>query len=319
MVTHKELGKSGLKIGPLVFGGNVFNWTADEATSLSLLDAFIASGLNMVDSADVYSSWVPGHKGGESENLIGKWLARGGQRDKLIIATKCGMEMGPGAKGLSRAHITHSVDASLKRLGTDYIDLYQAHMDDRNTPLEETLSTYTDLIKAGKIRAIGASNYSAERLTEALQVANAKGLARYESLQPNYNLYDRTDYESSLEPTCVANGLGVIPYFALAAGFLTGKYRSKADLADSQRGGMVKSKLDDRGMKILDALDQVAADLGATPAQVALAWLMARQSITAPIVSATSLEQWADIEKSIDLNLTADTVSMLASASAQFA
>ena len=316
MLTHKDLGGSGLKVGPLVFGGNVFNWTADEATSLSLLDAFIDSGLNMVDSADVYSSWVPGHKGGESEDLIGKWLARGGQRDKLLIATKCGMEMGPDAKGLSRAHITRSVDASLKRLGTDYIDLYQAHMDDRKTPLEETLSTYSDLIKEGKIRAIGASNYSAERLSEALQVSKDKGLARYESLQPQYNLYDRADYESSLEKTCVDNGLGVIPYFALAAGFLTGKYRSKADLEGSQRGGMVKGKLDDRGMNILDALDQVAGDLGATPAQVALAWLIARPSITAPIVSATSLEQWADIEKSMRLNLSGSAMNSLESASA---
>lgn len=317
MLTHKNLGGSDLKIGPLVFGGNVFNWTADEATSLKLLDAFIDSGLNMVDSADVYSSWVPGHKGGESEELIGKWLARGGQRDKLLIATKCGMEMGPDdAKGLSRGHITRSVDASLKRLGTDYIDLYQAHMDDRETPLEETLSAYTDLIKEGKIRAIGASNYSAERLAEALQVSKDKGLARYESLQPQYNLYDRADYESSLEKTCVDNGLGVIPYFALAAGFLTGKYRSEADLEGSQRGGMVKGKLDDRGMNILDALDQVGDDLGATPTQVALAWLMARPSVSAPIVSATSLEQWADIEKSMQLNLSGDAMKTLEKASA---
>ncbi|MBV1930544.1 MAG: aldo/keto reductase [Porticoccaceae bacterium] len=316
MLTHKDLGGSGLKVGPLVFGGNVFNWTADEATSLNLLDAFIDSGLNMVDSADVYSSWVPGHKGGESEDLIGKWLARGGQRDKLLIATKCGMEMGPEAKGLSRGHITRSVDASLKRLGTDYIDLYQAHMDDRKTPLEETLSTYTDLIKEGKIRAIGASNYSAERLAEALQVSKDKGLVRYESLQPQYNLYDRADYESSLEKTCVDNGLGVIPYFALAAGFLTGKYRSKADLEGSQRGGMVKGKLDDRGMNILDALDQVAGDLGATPTQVALAWLIARPSVSAPIVSATSLEQWADIEKSMQLDLSGNAMNTLEKASA---
>ena len=316
MLTHKDLGGSGLKVGPLVFGGNVFNWTADEATSLNLLDAFIDSGLNMVDSADVYSSWVPGHKGGESEDLIGKWLARGGQRDKLLIATKCGMEMGPEAKGLSRGHITRSVDASLKRLGSDYIDLYQAHMDDRKTPLEETLSTYTDLIKEGKIRAIGASNYSAERLAEALQVSKDKGLVRYESLQPQYNLYDRADYESSLEKTCVDNGLGVIPYFALAAGFLTGKYRSKADLEGSQRGGMVKGKLDDRGMNILDALDQVAGDLGATPTQVALAWLIARPSVSAPIVSATSLEQWADIEKSMQLDLSGNAMNTLEKASA---
>ena len=316
MTNHKTLGDSGLQIGPLVFGGNVFNWTADETTSLTLLDAFIDSGLNMVDSADVYSSWVPGHTGGESEDLIGKWLARGGQRDKLLIATKCGMEMGPDAKGLSRGHITRSVDASLKRLGTDYIDLYQAHMDDKKTPLEETLSTYTNLIKEGKIRAIGASNYSAERLAEALQVSKDKGLARYESLQPGYNLYDRADYETSLEKTCEDNGLGVIPYFSLAAGFLTGKYRSKADLEGSQRGGMVKSKLDDRGMKILDALDQVARDQGVTPAQVALAWLIARPSITAPIVSATSLEQWSDIAKSVQLDLTDEAMGILESASA---
>ncbi len=315
MLTHKELGKSGLKIGPLVFGGNVFNWTADEATSLSLLDAFIDSGLNMVDSADVYSSWVPGHKGGESEHLIGKWLARGGLRDKLLIATKCGMEMGPDAKGLSRAHITRSVDASLKRLGTDYIDLYQAHLDDQQTPLEETLATYTDLIKEGKIRAIGASNYSAERLTEALQVSEDKGLARYESVQPEYNLYDRADYESTLENICVDKKLGVIPYFALAAGFLTGKYRRKTDLEASQRGAMVKNKLDDRGMNILNALDQVASDLGATPTQIALAWLIARPSVTAPIVSATSLAQWTDIEKSMRLELPQAAMNILETAS----
>ncbi len=316
MATHKTLGGSSIKIGALVFGCNVFNWTADETTSLSLLDAFIDSGFNMVDSADVYSSWVPGHKGGESEELIGKWLSRGGQRDKLVIATKCGMEMGPEAKGLSRGHITRSVDASLKRLGTDYIDLYQAHMDDKKTPLEETLSTYGDLIKTGKIRAIGASNYSAERLAEALKVSAEKGLPRFESLQPEYNLYDRAGYESALEQTCTDNGLGVIPYFALAAGFLTGKYRSKADLEGSQRGGMVKAKLDGRGMKVLDALDQVANDTNATPAQVALAWLMAQPSVTAPIVSATSLEQWADIEKSVQLNLSEEAMQALNSASA---
>jgi len=316
MVTHVSLGGSGLKVGPLVFGGNVFNWTADEATSLRLLDAFVDSGLNMVDSADVYSSWVPGHKGGESENLIGKWLANGGARDKLLIATKCGMEMGPEAKGLSRDHIVRSVDNALGRLGTDYIDLFQSHLDDRKTPLEETLSTYTDLIKEGKIRAIGASNYKAERLVEALQVSKDNGLARYESLQPEYNLYDRADYESSLAKVCVDNGVGVIPYFALAAGFLTGKYRSKDDLAGSQRGGMVKSKLDDRGMRILDALAQVAGELDATPAQVAIAWLIAQPSVTAPIASATSLEQWAEIEKSVHLSLPADAMDVLAAASA---
>jgi len=310
----RELGQSGLKTGALAFGGNVFGWTADEKTSFDLLDACIDAGINFIDTADVYTIWIPGHKGGESETVIGNWLKKSGKRDKVVIATKVGMEMGPGIKGLSRAHIRKSIDASLKRLQTDYVDLYQSHEDDKTTPFTETLAAYAELIKEGKVRAIGASNYSAERLREALDTAKREGLPRYESLQPLYNLYDRS-FEQELEPLCLNEKIGVIPYFPLASGFLTGKYRSEADLGKSPRGFIMKDWLNPRGMRILDALDDVAKEKIATPAQVALAWLIARPSITAPIVSTSNLDQFKDTMAAIRLQLDAASLQKLTEAS----
>ncbi len=312
----RQLGRSGLYVAPLAFGGNVFGWTADEATSFSLLDAFVAGGGNLIDTADVYSIWASGHKGGESETIIGKWLHKRGGRDKVVIATKCGMDMGPGGKGLSKAHIRKSIDASLQRLKTDYVDLYQAHRDDPETPLEETLETFAALIEEGKVRAIGASNYGAERLAAALETSKRLGLPRYESLQPHYNLMERAQFESELEPLCRKEDLGVIPYYALASGFLTGKYRSEKDLGKSARGGGVKKYLNERGARVLKALDDVAGRYKATPAQAALAWLMARPGTTAPIASATSTAQLADLMKAMRLSLDRDAIATLDRASA---
>lgn len=311
----RELGKSGLMVHPFVFGGNVFGWTADEKTSLGLLDAFVNEGFNFVDTADMYSKWVPSHTGGESETIIGNWLKKSGNRDKIILATKVGKPMGEGMTGLSKAYITKAVEDSLKRLQTDYIDLYQSHEDDESTPLEETLATFTDLIKKGKVRAIGASNYSGPRLREALEVSKANGFARYESLQPEYNLYAREDYEHQYESLCRENGLGVITYFSLASGFLTGKYRSEVDLNKSKRGGGIKKYLDGRGYKILAALDKVSAAYNSTPAAVALAWLMARPGITGPIASATTLQQLQEIGKAAELKLSAEAIEQLTTAS----
>ncbi|MBB2973477.1 aldo/keto reductase [Mesorhizobium sp. RMAD-H1] len=302
-MARKKLGRTEIEVSKLCFGGNVFGWTADEATSFSLLDRFVDAGLNFIDTADAYSSWAPGNTGGESETIIGNWLKQRGGRDRVVIATKVGSEMGPGQKGLSAAYIRQAVDASLKRLQTDYIDLYQSHWDDPETPFEETLGVYKELIDAGKVRAIGASNLTAARLTEALDIAKRTGLPRYETLQPLYNLYERKDFEEGLESVCVANGLGVISYYSLASGFLTGKYRSRDDLGQSARGQGVAKYLDDRGWKILAALDQVAAEHNATPAQVALAWLMARPSVTAPIASATKLSQLEELIAATRLDL----------------
>jgi aryl-alcohol dehydrogenase-like predicted oxidoreductase len=311
----RKLGNSGLEISPLVFGGNVFGWTLDEAASFKLLSAFVAAGFNAIDTADVYSKWVPGHTGGESETMIGNWMKQNKNRDKVIVATKVGMEMGPGRKGLSRAYILRSAEDSLRRLQTDYIDLYQSHADDPDTPFEETLGAYAELIQQGKVRAIGASNYKADRLAAALAVSKKAGLPRYESLQPNYNLYLRADYETVLEPLCVKEGLGVINYFPLAAGFLSGKYRSEADLGESARGQGVKKYLNERGFKILQALDHVAQKYNATPARVSLAWLLARPSITAPIVSATTLDQLKDLTASVELKLDQASIQLLNQAS----
>jgi aryl-alcohol dehydrogenase-like predicted oxidoreductase len=311
----RQLGKSGLALPPVMFGANVFGWTADPVTSFKLLDALAESGLTAIDTADAYSRWVPGHTGGESEAIIGVWLKQRGGRDKLIIATKVGIDLGPGKSGLSKARITAAVDASLIRLQTDYIDLYQAHRDDENTPLEETLEAFAGLIKAGKVRAIGASNYTAARLAQALDISDANSLPRYESLQPHYNLMERKIFEDDLAPLCRARGLGVINYYGLASGFLTGKYRSAADLAHSARGGAVKKYLTPRGAKVLDALDSVAARLAATPAQIALAWLIARPGITAPIASATSLAQLTDLVRAAALQLDRDAIAVLDAAS----
>ena len=313
---RRKLGNSGLEISPLVFGGNVFGWTVDEPSSFKLLDAFVAAGFNAIDTADVYSRWVPGHTGGESEMILGKWLKRSGNRDKVIVATKVGLEMGPGKKGLSKAYILRAVDDSLQRLQTDYIDLYQSHTDDGETPIEETLGAYAELIAQGKVRAIGASNFTADRLAAALEISKKTGLPRYESLQPNYNLYDRADYEAQLEPLCLKEGIGVINYFPLASGFLSGKYRSESDVEKRPRARMLKKYFNERGFKILEALDQVAKKHNATPARVSLAWLFARPSITAPIVSATSIEQLNDLIASVELKLDRPSIELLNQASA---
>jgi aryl-alcohol dehydrogenase-like predicted oxidoreductase len=313
--TKRKLGNSGLEIAPIVFGGNVFGWTADESTSFQLLDAFLAAGFNAIDTADVYSKWVPGNKGGESETIIGKWLKRTGARARVIIATKVGSEMGPGKKGLSKNYILAAVEDSLRRLQTDYIDLYQSHVDDPGTPPEETLETYAQLIHQGKVRTIGASNYTAKRLAEALQISKKKSLPRYESLQPLYNLYDRADFEAELAPLCLRENIGVIPYFSLASGFLAGKYRSEADLANRPRGSFVKKYLNERGYKILTALDQVAKTHGATPTQVAIAWLLAQPSVTAPIASATNLNQLNELLGAVDLKLDPESLEKLNQAS----
>ncbi|ARP91245.1 alcohol dehydrogenase [Bordetella genomosp. 9] len=314
---QRQLGRSGLTVPPLAFGGNVFGWTVGEADAFSLLDAMVDAGLNFIDTADVYSRWAPGNRGGESEVIIGKWLARSGKRDKVIIATKVGMEMGPGAQGLSPAYIARALDDSLTRLQTDYIDLYQSHRDDPDTPLADTLSAYGKLRDQGKIRAIGASNYTAARLSEALIVSERNGLPRYESIQPEYNLYAREPYESGLQGVVTAQGLGTINYYALASGFLTGKYRTPADAGKSVRGKkIVESYLNPRGQRILAALDEAVEATGATHTQVALAWTMAQPGITAPIASATSLAQLDDLVKAAYLTLPPEVLRKLDEASA---
>jgi aryl-alcohol dehydrogenase-like predicted oxidoreductase len=311
----RKLGKSDLEFVPIAFGGNVFGWTADEATSHKLLDAFVDAGFSFVDTADVYSRWFPGNKGGESETVIGTWLKQNpSKRDRIVLATKCGMGLPSGA--LSAKNIKESVEASLKRLNTDRIDLFQSHKDDKDTPQEETLSTYAELIKAGKIRFIGASNFDAPRLAEAAKIAKEKGLPRYESLQPHYNLMERGLFEGALEDECLKQGIGVIPYYSLASGFLTGKYRSEADVGGAQRGAGVKKYINPKGTAVLKALDEAAEKNGATLAQVALAWLLQRKAITAPIVSATSLKQLDDVLNSTTLELDPDSVAALDKASA---
>jgi aryl-alcohol dehydrogenase-like predicted oxidoreductase len=301
---------------PLMLGGNVFGWTIDEATSFKVLDAFSAAGLNFIDTADSYSTWVSGHKGGESETIIGNWLKRSGQRNKVIVATKVGSEIPGQGKGLSKTWITRQAEASLKRLQTDYIDLYQSHRDDPSTPVEETLEAYAHLVQQGKVRVIGCSNFTAERTEESLAASRKHSWPRYESLQPNYNLYTRADFETTLEPLALKENLGVIPYYSLAAGFLTGKYRSENDLSKSQRGQGVKKFLNDRGFRILKALDTVADQHKATSAQVSLAWLMARPSITAPIASATSVDQLNELAKATRLELSHSDIEQLNQASA---
>jgi len=312
----RRLGRSDLMVSPLCLGTNVFGWTVDEASSFALLDAYVEAGLNFIDTADVYSTWVSGNTGGESETIIGKWLQSRGHRDRVVLATKVGSDMGSGKKGLSKAYIRSAVEDSLRRLQTDYIDLYQSHRDDPNTPQQETLEAYAELIQAGKVRAIGASNFSAARLKEALDLSASLGLPRYESLQPKYNLYDRAEYERDLEPLCREQGVGVIPYYGLASGFLTGKYRSEEDFGKSVRGGNMASYLNERGRRILAALDEVALRKDATQAQIALAWLMARPGLTAPIASATSLEQMQDLRAATRLRLDRGDIEQLDQASA---
>ena len=314
---YRPLGRSELQVSPLCFGGNVFGWTADERTSCSLLDAWIDAGFNFVDTADVYSRWAPGHAGGESESVIGRWIRQGGQRSRLVIATKVGNDMGEGRIGLKPERIREAVEGSLRRLQVECIDLYQAHRDDESTPLEATLEAFGRLVTEGKVRALGASNYTAPRLRAALETSARLGLPRYESLQPLYNLYDRFDFEEDLQGLCRREHVGVINYYALAAGFLTGKYRAAEDAARSARGKMVVQKyLGARGQRIVRALDEAAERAGSTPAQVAIAWVMAQPGVTAPIASATSLAQLQELVQAAQLQLDAATLALLDEASA---
>ena len=308
------LGKTDLNIAPIVFGGNVFGWTIDEQKSFEILDHFVESGFNFIDTADVYSRWAPGNKGGESETIIGNWLKKQNKRHDIIIATKVGSDMGQG-KSLRKDYIINEVEHSLSRLQTDYIDLYFSHYDDENTPVEETLSAYETLIKAGKIRWIGASNFSADRLKESLVYATQHSLPRYEVYQPGYNLYDRENFEQEHEKICLDFGLGVVTYYSLAGGFLTGKYRSEDDLNKSQRGGGIKKFLNERGFKILAALDEVAEKHHVEPASVALAWLIYHPSITAPIASVTDLSQLKSFTDAANLKLSPEDISLLDKAS----
>ncbi|AUX74888.1 aldo/keto reductase [Sinorhizobium fredii] len=308
----RRLGRTGLSIAPLVFGGNVFGWTADEKTSFALLDTFFDSGFNAVDTADVYSSWVPGNRGGESETIIGKWLKQSRRpRDRAVIVTKVGSDLGPGRKGLSRRWILQAVEESLKRLQTDHIDLYLSHWPDPEVPNEETLAAYDALLTQGKVRAIGASNLDAGQLGDALAVAKAKDLPRYDVLQPEYNLYDRAAYDGPLRDLCIAEEIGVITYFSLARGFLSGKYRSHKDLEGTARGGGVEKYLDGRGMRILGVLDEIAEETGAKQAEIALAWIIARDGVTAPIASATNLDQLVSLVRSAHLKLSEEAIQRL--------
>jgi aryl-alcohol dehydrogenase-like predicted oxidoreductase len=313
---RRKLGTTGFEVAPLAFGGNVFGWTVDEARSFQLLDAFVDAGFDLIDTADSYSRWVTGHPGGESETIIGRWIARRGRHDDVIIATKVGSDMGQGHKVLRKDYILQAAEASLRRLQVDCIDLYQSHWDDENTPFEETLGAYEELIQQGKVKSIGASNLSAARLAKALEVSKTRNLPRYQTLQPQYNLYDLDSFEDDLQAFCVRENLGVITYFSLRAGFLTGKYRSEADLAKSARGAGMKKYMNPRGMKILDALDDVARRHDATPAQVSLAWIMARPGVTAPIASATTVDQLQELLRAATLKLDGEAMRMLDEASA---
>lgn len=315
MVEMRQLGSSSLQVSPVCFGCNVFGWTADEKTSFDLLDRWLDAGFNFIDTADVYSRWHPGNSGGESETIIGRWLKSSGKRSRVVLATKLGIEMGPGKKGLSRAYMMQAVEDSLRRLQTDRIDLYQSHRDDSDTPIEETLSAYAELIKQGKVREIGASNFSAPRLAESLKVSTEQNLPRYQSLQPQYSLVERTEFEGPLEDLCLKEKVGVIGYYSLASGFLTGKYRSAADAEGRARGSRVTKYLDDYGLGVLKALDEVAARRDAKPGQVALAWLIARPSVTAPIASATNPDQLADLVKAAEVKLDAADIRQIDEAS----
>ncbi|MYN11756.1 aldo/keto reductase [Pusillimonas sp. TS35] len=313
-MTKRELGKSGISISPLVLGANVFGWTADKKRSFELLDRFADAGFQAIDTADMYSTWVSGNKGGESETIIGEWLAMRGNRSQMVIITKVGMEM-PDGKGLSAAWIEKEVENSLRRLRTDHIDVYFSHIFDAEAPLEETLGAYDRLIKAGKVRTIGASNHSAEQLAAALEAARKAGLPRYEVLEPQYNLYDRATYEGALRDLAMAEQIGVTPYYGLARGFLTGKYRSEDDLGKSPRGGGARGYMNERGFGILAALDEVAATHNARPGEVAIAWLIAREGVTAPIASATTLDQLDSLIRATELALSTKDIARLEQAS----
>lgn len=315
-MNKRILGNTTLEISSLAFGGNVFGWTVDEATSFTLLDAFVGADLNFIDTADSYSRWAPGNQGGESETILGRWMKFRGNRGSIILATKVGSAMGDGKRDISRAYIMQAVEGSLRRLQTDYIDLYQTHWDVETTPVEETLEAYHQLVKAGKVRYIGASNVPPERLRASMEASRVHGYPRYDTLQPLYNLYERESFETKFEPLCREYSLQALPYYALASGFLTGKYRSAADLTKSIRGEGIRKYLTDRGMRILNALDTVAADVHASPACVALAWLMTRPFIAAPIASATSLSQVDTLVQSTRLTLGSKAVALLNEASA---
>ena len=312
----RKLGSSSLEVAPLTLGGNVFGWTIDEKKSFEILDAFIAAGFNLIDTADVYSRWAKGHSGGESETIIGNWMKQRSNRDKVIIATKAGGDMGQGKKDISKKHILKAAEDSLRRLQVDHIDLYQTHWDDNETPVEETLAAYQQLITEGKVSYIGASNLSPQRLLASLEASKKYGLPKYETFQPEYNLYAREGFEKELEKICLDNKIGVINYYSLAAGFLTGKYRSEADATKSVRGEGNKKYLNERGFKILKALDEVSKDYNSSPASIAIAWLIARPSVTAPIASATSLEQLDSLIKATQINLSEASIQLLNEASA---
>jgi len=316
MIAKRRLGSTDLQIAPLVLGGNVFGWTADRNASFAVLDAFVAGGGTMIDTADVYSAWVPGHSGGESESMIGAWLKASGKRDQVLIATKVGMLPGEGGEKLAPARIAAAAEASLKRLGTDRIDLYYAHQDDEDVPQEAVLDAFGRLIDAGKVRVIGASNFHAARLKSAVDAAKAHGLPRYHVLQPEYNLVSRHKFEGELEDYCITENIGVLPYYGLASGFLTGKYRSKDDLGQSVRGGRMTELLEGKGAAVLAAMDQVAEETGATLAQIALAWLIAQEGVTAPIASATKVAQLEDLLPAMEVELSKDQRDRLDSAGA---
>jgi len=313
----RSLGRTGIQVSPLMLGGNVFGWTADETNSFAILDAFVAAGGNFIDTADVYSVWAPGHVGGESESVIGKWLKRSGKRSQVVLATKVGFPLSADKKGLSAAYIERAVEDSLKRLQTEYIDVYFSHTDDASVPLEETLRAYQRLIEKGKVRVIGASNYTADRVRAAMAASKQHDLPIYQVLQPQYNLCERAGYESQLESLCTEYGMGVVTYYSLASGFLTGKYRSEGDLTKSPRGRGAGKYLNEHGLRILAALDELAKKLSATPAQVALAWIMARKSVTAPIASATSVTQVNELAGAMSLHLDAASIEQLNKASTE--
>lgn len=312
-MNQRILGSTGIAIAPLVFGGNVFGWTADTARSFELLDRFVEKGFNFIDTADIYSAWAPGNKGGESEEVLGQWLQSRGCREQVVISTKVGMW--EASKGLTARNIEQAIEESLRRLNTDYIDVYFAHIDDENTPLDESLTAFDRLVRTGKVRALGASNYGAARLAQSLQVAHEKQLPAYQVIQPLYNLFDRKDYEETLAPLAARNNLGVIVYFALASGFLSGKYTSIDQIRNTPRERMLGKYFNPRGMRILDALQTVAKDTGASPAQISLAWLLQKPTVTAPIVSATSTAQLDELIGSFDVKLTESSMTLLEQAS----
>lgn len=312
----RQLGKTDLYVAPLAFGGNVFGWTLDENRSFEILDAFVGASFNFIDTADAYSTWVPGNKGGESETIIGKWMKLRGNKDKVIVATKIGSDMGQGHKDISKKYILKGVEDSLKRLQVDAIDLYQTHWDDNTTPVEETLEAYAQLVQQGKVRWIGASNLSAERLEGSLKASEQLGFPVYQTFQPEYNLYARQKFETEIQPLCLAHGLSVISYYSLASGFLTGKYRAESDLGKSPRGGGVKKYMDERGFRILDALDSIAKEYHTVPATIAIAWLMVQRTVAAPIASATSNEQLKALTDAADIILSKEALKVLSDASA---